>query len=91
MLDSELLTDINKAFQLVDKGPFHCVLTYLQPSLLDKDIPYCQTLHNEIINKANLSEAWLKKLLKVRPIAFFKRVNIQSDARMSPVRLSKNE
>ena len=55
MLDS--LTDINKAFQLVDKGPFRRVLTYLRPSLSDKDIPHRQTLRNEIINKANLSEA----------------------------------
>jgi len=58
MLDS--LTDINKAFQLVDKGPFRRVLTYLRPSLSDKDIPHRQTLRNEIINKANLSEARLK-------------------------------
>ena len=76
MLDSELLSDINKAFQLVDKGPFCRVLMYLRPSLLDKDIPHCQTLHNEIINKANLSEARLKELLKVRPIVSFKRLNI---------------
>jgi len=86
MLGSELLTDINKAFQLVDKGPFRRVLTYLRPSLSDKDIPHRQTLRNEIINKANLSEARLKELLKVRPIASFKRVNIQSDARISLVR-----
>ena len=86
MLGSELLTDINKAFQLVDKGPFRHVLTYLRPSLSDKDIPHRQTLRNEIINKANLSEAQLKELLKVRPIASFKRVNIQSDARISLVR-----
>ena len=84
MLDS--LTDINKAFQLVDKGPFRRVLTYLRPSLSDKDIPHRQTLCNEIINKANLSEARLKELLKVRPIASSKRVNIQQDARMSLVR-----
>ena len=76
MLDSELLSDINKAFQFVDKGPFHHVLTYLRPSLSDKDIPHHQTLRNEIINKANLSKARLKELLKVRPIVSFKRLNI---------------
>ncbi|KAF8236006.1 hypothetical protein L208DRAFT_1253504 [Tricholoma matsutake] len=38
-------------------SPFHHVLMYLRPSLLDKDIPHRQTLCNEIINKANLSEA----------------------------------
>jgi hypothetical protein len=57
MLDSELLNYIIKAFQLIEKGPFRHVLTYLRPSLSDKDIPHCQTLCNETINKANLSEA----------------------------------
>ena len=60
-----LLTNIIKAFQLVDKGPFHHILMYLRPSLSDKDIPHRQTLHNRIINKANLSKAWLKKVLEV--------------------------
>ncbi|KAF8240582.1 hypothetical protein L208DRAFT_1013498, partial [Tricholoma matsutake] len=58
------------------------VLTYLRPSLSDKDIPHRQTLCNKIINKASLSKAQLKELLKVRPSASFKRLNIQSDARM---------
>jgi hypothetical protein len=61
MLDSELLNYIIKAFQLIKKGPFRRILTYLRPSLSDKDIPHRQTLHNEIINKANLSEARLKE------------------------------
>ena len=76
MLDSELLSDINKAFQLVDKGLFRHVLTYLRPSLSDKNISHRQILCNEIINKANLSETRLKELLKVRPIVSFKRLNI---------------
>ena len=86
MLDSELLNYIIKAFQLIEKGPFRRVLTYLRPSLSDKDIPHRQTLRNEIINKANLSEARLKELLKVRPIACCTKMNIHSDARMSLVR-----
>ena len=86
MLDSELLNYIIKAFQLIEKGLFCHVLTYLRPSLSDKDIPHRQTLRNEIINKANLSEARLKELLKVRPIACCKRMDIHSDARMSLVR-----
>ena len=86
MLDSELLNYIIKAFQLIGKGPFRRVLTYFRPSLSDKDIPHHQTLRNEIINKANLSEARLKELLKVRLIACCTRMNIDSDARMSLVR-----
>ena len=86
MLDSELLNYIIKAFQLIEKGPFHRILTYLRPSLSDKDIPHHQTLCNEIINKANLSKAQLKELLKVRLIACCTRMNIHSDARMSLVR-----
>ena len=76
MLDSEVLMDIIKTFQLIDKGPFHHLLIYLQPSLSDKNIPHRQTLHNEIFNKANLSKARLIELLKVIFIACFKRVNI---------------
>jgi hypothetical protein len=67
------ITDIIKAFQLIDKGPFRRILTYLRPSLSDNDIPHRQTLQNRIIDKANLSKARLKKVLEVRPISFCKR------------------
>ena len=67
----ELVVCEDKAFQLVDKGPFCRLLTYVRPSLSDKDIPHRQTLRNEIISKANLSEARLKELLKVRPIIYY--------------------
>lgn len=61
----ELVVCEDKAFQLVDKGPFRRLLTYLRPSLSDKDIPHRKFLRNEIINKANLSEARLNEVLKV--------------------------
>ena len=53
-------------FQLVNKGLFRHLLTYLQPSLLDKDILHHQTLHNVIINRAKLSEVRVKEVLKVK-------------------------
>jgi hypothetical protein len=73
MIDSDLLTHIMKAFLLVDKGPFRHLLMYLQPSLLDNEIPHRQTLRNRIINKGNLSKVRLKKVLEVRPITYSKR------------------
>ena len=67
-----LITDIFKAFQLIDKGPFCHLLTYLRPLLLDNDIPHCQTLYKKIINKANISKSQLKSILEVRPITLCK-------------------
>jgi hypothetical protein len=68
VINSALLTDIIKAFQLIDKGPFRRMLIYMRPSLSDKDIPHRQTLRNRIIDKANLSEVRVKKVLEVRLI-----------------------
>ncbi|KAG2036562.1 hypothetical protein BDR03DRAFT_1011522 [Suillus americanus] len=34
----ELIVSEDKAFQLVDKGPFRRLLQYLRPSLSDRDI-----------------------------------------------------
>jgi hypothetical protein len=73
VINSDLLTDIIKAFQLVDKGPFRRMLTYMRPSLSDNDIPHRQTLRNRIIDKANLSEVRLKKVLEVSVITSYKR------------------
>ena len=81
-----LLTNIIEAFQLIDKGPFHHILTYLRPLLSDKDIPHCQTLHNRIIDKANLSKARLKKVLEVSPAIYCKWRKSHLYARMSLVR-----
>ena len=61
----ELVVCEDKAFQLVDKGPFRRILTYLRPSLSDKDIPHRQTRRNAIVNKAKLSQVRVKEVLKV--------------------------
>lgn len=73
---AELVVCEDKAFQLVDKGPFRRLLMYLRPSLSDRDIPHRQTLRNIIINKANLSKARLKEVLKVRLSTRCNRWNI---------------
>lgn len=86
MIDSDLLTHIMKAFLLVDKDSFRRLLTYLRPSLSDNEIPHRQTLRNRIIDKGNLSEVWLKKVLEVRPITYCKQWIIHLYARMSLVR-----
>jgi hypothetical protein len=63
--DSEVILIFIKAFQLVDKDPFRRLLMFLRPSLSDKDIPHRQTLRKVIINKASVSEARVKQVLKV--------------------------
>lgn len=54
-----------QAFQLVEKGPFCCLLTYLRPSLSDNDILHCKAVRQEIMKKAAATEAHLKDILKV--------------------------
>ncbi|KAG1842747.1 hypothetical protein DFJ58DRAFT_731906 [Suillus subalutaceus] len=63
----ELIVCEDKAFQLVEKGPFRRLLTYLQPSLANKDIPHCKAVHEEIMKKAAATKAWLKDVLKDIP------------------------
>jgi hypothetical protein len=60
-----------QAFQLVDKEPFRCLLTYLRPSLADKDIPHCTKLLKEISERAEAIENWIKDKLQLRLILFF--------------------
>ena len=54
-----------QAFQLVDKGPFRRLITYLRPSLVDKDIPHRKKLRKEILQRAAVAEEALKQRLKV--------------------------
>lgn len=54
-----------KAFRLVDKGPFRRLLTYLRPSLADKDIPHRTKIKLEILERAELVETRVKASLKV--------------------------
>jgi hypothetical protein len=54
-----------KAFQLVDKGPFRRLLTYVRPSLLDKDIPHRTKLRKEIFERAEAVEERVRVKLQV--------------------------
>lgn len=54
-----------QAFQLVDKGPFHCLLQYLWPSLSDWDIPHCTKTQDEILKRATLAVERMKEKLKL--------------------------
>lgn len=54
-----------KAFQLVDKGTFRRLLTYLRPSLMDKDIPHRTKIRTEIIECAKAVEERVKAKLQV--------------------------
>jgi predicted aconitase len=54
-----------KAFQLVDKGIFRRLLTYLRPSLMDKDIPHRTKIRTEIIERAKAVEERVKAKLQV--------------------------
>lgn len=49
----------------MDKGPFRCLLTYVRPTLSDKDIPHRKTLREEILKKAKATEVQVKEILKV--------------------------
>jgi hypothetical protein len=49
----------------VDKGPFRRLLTYVRPTLSDKDIPHRKTLREEILKKAKATEVRVKEILKV--------------------------
>jgi hypothetical protein len=51
-------------FQLINKGPFHRLLQYLQPSLLDKDIPRHTKTRDEILECAKLAVQRVKEKLK---------------------------
>jgi hypothetical protein len=59
----ELIVCEDKAFQLVDKGPFRRLLTYLRPTLSDKDIPHRKVVRSEILKKVQSTEARLKEIL----------------------------
>jgi hypothetical protein len=61
----ELIVCEDKAFQLVDKGPFRRLLAYLRPNLSDKDIPHRKVVRSEILKKAQSTETRLKEILGV--------------------------
>jgi hypothetical protein len=59
-----------QAFLLVEKAPFRQLLTYLRPSLTDKDIPHRTKLREEILEQAKAVEESMKEKLQVRFIPF---------------------
>ena len=60
-----------QAFQLIDKSSFHCLLTYLRPSLEEKDIPHRTKLQAETLSRTKAVEKQIAEVLKVRPFNFF--------------------
>jgi hypothetical protein len=54
-----------QAFQLVDKGSFRRLLSYLRPSLLDKEIPHRTKLRTEVLERASAVEGRVKEKLQV--------------------------
>jgi hypothetical protein len=60
-----------QAFQLVDRGPFRHLLTYLHPALSDKDVPHRNTLRKEILERAKKAEDRVKEVLKVSKAGTF--------------------
>ncbi|KAF8811331.1 hypothetical protein BYT27DRAFT_7089668, partial [Phlegmacium glaucopus] len=65
----ELVVCEDKAFQLVEKGPFRHLLRYLRPTLPDNDIPHRKALRQAIAVKAATTEAHLRDILKVKYIS----------------------
>ena len=59
-----------QAFQLVDKGSFRQLLTYLRPSLLNNEIPHCTKLCTEILEWASVVEGHVKERLQVSLVYF---------------------
>lgn len=65
-----------KAFQLVDKGPFRRLLTYIRPSLADKDIPHRTKLQKVIIERAKAVEERVKAKLQVLFIFIYQNMRL---------------
>ena len=57
------LINLFKAFQLVDKGVFRRLLMYARPSLSEKDIPHWTKIQEEILLRAEVAEAKVRKAL----------------------------
>ena len=54
-----------EAFRLIEQGSFQQLIRYCWPSLSEKDIPHCNTLHAEILRHAHLAENTARDKLKV--------------------------
>ena len=45
-----------QAFRLIEHGAFRRLLRFCQPTISEKDIPHCKTLHAEILRHAQIVE-----------------------------------
>lgn len=59
----ELIVSKDEAIQLVDKGPFHCLLQYLHLNLSDSAIPHRMKTCKEILKRARLTVKTIKDKL----------------------------
>jgi hypothetical protein len=71
MIETLLLTDLESTrpskFQLIDKKPFHRLLTYLRPSLEEKDVPHRTKLlgaEPETLSRAKAVEKKISEVFK---------------------------
>jgi len=53
-----------QAFQLIDKKPFRCLLTYLRPALGEKDIPHRTKFQAETLSRAKAVEKKISEIYK---------------------------
>ena len=60
-----LITIFCQAFQLVDKGPFYCLIQHCQPTLSKHDIPHRTKVCEDIMKHAENVIEWVKAKLEV--------------------------
>jgi hypothetical protein len=60
-------THFYKAFLLIDRGSFHRLIKYCQPSISDSDIPHRTTLCADILRRALIAEEKVQAKLKSLP------------------------
>lgn len=61
----ELIVVEDEAFQIVDKGAFRRLLTYLRPNLAIRDIPHRTKVRDEIMARTDVAVRVIKAKLAV--------------------------
>ena len=56
-----------QAFRLIERGGFRRLLKFCRPSLAEKDIPHCQTLRADILQRAHIAEEQVRKCMNETP------------------------
>jgi hypothetical protein len=64
----ELIVVEDEAFQLVEKGAFRRLLTYLRPNLAKHDIPHKTKVREQIMERAETAFELVKAKLAVRDV-----------------------